>query len=415
MIKSIRIRGFKSFRDVTLKLGGLNLLVGTNASGKSNFFDALRVLQGIGYGLTVDEIFNGKPRGAINDVWEPIRGGMGKAGFIDRSVSEPNMSAQSVIGFDVEMQFDVEKQGSVTITYSIEIDCEHGVILQERLADAKGSILERPGDDVDDFSETIRGGTKGGEFEEFLFTGTSYDRVRSYLPDPVLFSLLSKDSLQLLGRCLQLLRNVQHLDPSPQLLREYSQSRSVTRMGERGENFAALVSSILADEKASAAYVSWLQELTPSEVESVKILRGADQEPLFALSEGGIDYSARVLSDGTLRFAALAAALFQSDMPALLLLEEVENGIHPTRLQLLMQLLRTQVVVGTQIIATTHSPHVLSWLDPEEYATTFLFRRNEETGESTVTPLSELPHLHEVIRHAPIGDLFADGWMEGID
>ncbi len=75
MIEQITIKNFKSFKDVTLKLGPLNIFIGTNASGKSNFFDALRVLQGIGYGFTLSEILDGKPKSATSEVWEGIRGG----------------------------------------------------------------------------------------------------------------------------------------------------------------------------------------------------------------------------------------------------------------------------------------------------------------------------------------------------
>ena len=59
VITHIEISGFKSLEKVSLDLGGLNVFVGTNASGKSKFFDALRVPQGIGYGLTIGEIFDG--------------------------------------------------------------------------------------------------------------------------------------------------------------------------------------------------------------------------------------------------------------------------------------------------------------------------------------------------------------------
>lgn len=78
MIKSLTIKGFKSLEKITLNLSNLNLFVGTNASGKSNFFDGLRVLQGIGYGFTIDEIFNGKPKSATSEVWDAIRGGSSK-------------------------------------------------------------------------------------------------------------------------------------------------------------------------------------------------------------------------------------------------------------------------------------------------------------------------------------------------
>ncbi|MFA5258140.1 MAG: AAA family ATPase, partial [Opitutales bacterium] len=79
MITELNISNFKSLRDVKLKLGPLNLFIGANASGKSNFFDALRVLQGIGNGYTVSEVFNGRPEDPINSRWQGIRGGIGKA------------------------------------------------------------------------------------------------------------------------------------------------------------------------------------------------------------------------------------------------------------------------------------------------------------------------------------------------
>ena len=81
MIEQIAIKGFKSFVNVQIELGRMNLFVGTNASGKSNFFDALRVLQGIGNGFTVSEILDGKPRSATNETWDGVRGGSNKACF----------------------------------------------------------------------------------------------------------------------------------------------------------------------------------------------------------------------------------------------------------------------------------------------------------------------------------------------
>ena len=81
MIERIRIENFKSLRDVNVTLGRLNLFIGTNASGKSNFFDALRVLQGIGNGFTISEILDGKPKSATSEVWDGSRGGSAKACF----------------------------------------------------------------------------------------------------------------------------------------------------------------------------------------------------------------------------------------------------------------------------------------------------------------------------------------------
>jgi DNA repair ATPase RecN len=84
MIRSIQIRGFKSLEKVDVELGSLNIFIGANASGKSNFFDALRVLQGIGYGFTIGEILDGKPKSASSEVWDAIRGGKRASGVLER-------------------------------------------------------------------------------------------------------------------------------------------------------------------------------------------------------------------------------------------------------------------------------------------------------------------------------------------
>jgi predicted ATPase len=129
--------------------------------------------------------------------------------------------------------------------------------------------------------------------------------------------------------------------------------------------------------------------------------------------ERGSIYPAPILSDGTLRFAAIAAAFFQPDMPDVLTVEEIENGIHPSRVRLLVELLRSQSGrSGRQVMATTHSPVVLSWLKPSDYGTTFHCTRDDETGESHITPLSEVPMFQSVVQKQPIGELFAELWLE---
>lgn len=60
MLKKIRLTDFKSFVDEEVELAPLTLLVGANASGKSNFLDAIRFLQVLSVGLTLGEVLNGE-------------------------------------------------------------------------------------------------------------------------------------------------------------------------------------------------------------------------------------------------------------------------------------------------------------------------------------------------------------------
>ena len=66
MITSIRMVNFKNFVDETLRLGPFTVVVGTNASGKSNIRDAFRILHGIGRGYTLMEVVGGKWGRAVN-------------------------------------------------------------------------------------------------------------------------------------------------------------------------------------------------------------------------------------------------------------------------------------------------------------------------------------------------------------
>ncbi len=394
MITEIEIEGFKSLERVHLKLGKFNLFVGANASGKSNFFDALRVLQGIGNGFSIEEIFQGRPKSATSEVWEGIRGGVAKAKFMRQA--HPGQD-DSPITFRVGLK---APRGSHEFSYSIGISPDRGSIQFEALeVDAKQIFS------ADAQTTTLSNFYKLRELDQ---------NGRPALVDVDFMMLLEGTEKEERKACVKLLSNMQRLSPVPEVLRNYGQLFLANRIGESGENFASLVKSILGSKENGAAYVSWLRELLSSEAEDIEILSGAVGEPLFALKRGSLVFPAHILSDGTLRFAALVAAFFQPDMPDIITIEEIENGIHPARIRLLLELLKSQSSEnGPQVFATTHSPVVLAWLDESDYETTFFCKRDEETGASIIKPLSEIPRLIELVKTQPLGELFTEGWMEG--
>lgn len=60
MLASLRLKNFKNFADETLRMGPFTVLVGANASGKSNVRDALRFLHGVGRGYSLADIIGGR-------------------------------------------------------------------------------------------------------------------------------------------------------------------------------------------------------------------------------------------------------------------------------------------------------------------------------------------------------------------
>ena len=398
MIDRIVIKNFKSFRNVDLKLGRMNLFIGTNASGKSNFLEALRVLQGIGNGFTISEILDGKPKSDTSEVWEGIRGestyarfaGTDEASTVDIvAIGTPNGRPQD--HWDYKISFSP--------TYG-RVTAERLRLAERVIYNSNSNVLGHPVLPI-----KYHSGARGRPPQ------LDFDSSRPVLGQFATTGYAEAKSAALIGSQLA---NSQRVAPSPPVLQQYSRAHHVKRLGDHGENFAALVRAICQDEQNKDAYLAWLQELRPDEVNDVGTLSGAVGEPLFMLKEGNQVFPAPVLSEGTLRFAAITAAFFQPAMPGIMTIEDIESGIHPTRLRLLIELLRSQSESGdTQVFATTHSPTTLAWIQENEYSTTFVCRRDEETGESTITPLVEVPHFLEVVekQYSP-SELFADGWLE---
>ena len=78
MITSLRLIDFKNFADATLRMGPFTVIVGANASGKSNLRDAFRILHGIGRGYNLADIVGGKYGAGGHVEWNQIRGAFGE-------------------------------------------------------------------------------------------------------------------------------------------------------------------------------------------------------------------------------------------------------------------------------------------------------------------------------------------------
>jgi len=207
------------------------------------------------------------------------------------------------------------------------------------------------------------------------------------------------------------LNQMQFLDPMPSVLRTYSSK--VARLGERGEGFAALIHEIeMSGNKP--ALLDWLKELRPDEVSDLRAISGAVNDYMAAITERKTEFPAPTVSEGTLRFIALAAAFFQPSMPKVLVIEEIEKGLHPSRLRLLLELMRSQSKrTGTQVFATTHSPTLLAWLTEEDRKTTFVCTRDAESGATKMRSLADIPRFEELLEEgSQIDELFAEGWLE---
>lgn len=404
MITSISLKNFKSIKEAKLKLGTFNLFIGANASGKSNFFDALRVLQGIGWGLSIDEILNGRPRTGAGSEWDGVRGGSSYLQWADPA-AEDSRAKQVWIEATVRPRSEAEHQQSYS--YGIGINTVKNCVLGEYLSGGWETVEVE--NEISSPVITARYDAPGRGKKPHI----DFEKHRPVLQQARSNARLTPTDRKRAEDLLKSLRDTQRLDPQPSVLRRYASALEVERMGEHGENFAALVEQICTDAKRKEGYLGWLRELRPTEVDDIRVLRGALKEPLFGLMEKGREFPAPVLSDGTLRFAAITAAFFQPSMPEVLMLEEIENGVHAGRLRLLLELLKSRAGASqTQVLATSHSALMLDWLAEEDYQYVFLCSREPELGVTTITPLTEVPHFLESVKTTLASQLISEGWME---
>ena len=109
----------------------------------------------------------------------------------------------------------------------------------------------------------------------------------------------------------------------------------------------------------------------------------------------------------------MLASLIGTNRASLYFFEEIDNGIHPSRLRLLMDLIETQTSRGgVQVVSTTHSPDLLSIIGEEAFGHTSLVCRRPETDNAVIRPVAGLPDASELRDAQGLGRLHASGWME---
>ena len=369
MITSIRLVNFKNFADETLRVGPFTVIVGANASGKSNIRDAFRFLHGIGRGYTLAEILGGKYGGGGQREWEPIRGA---ASEVVR-FGHPQFSLE--VGFELN---DTEKH------YSIEIGYEPAgysifQFLKEKLTSNAETVFETPILNLSDEGRPI---------------------------------LLQQPKAV---RCeiLDLLDSMRFLEPSPDRMREPS-FPGANILGDSGENLPTVLEGICSDPTRKETLADWLSELTPMDVADFDFPRDpSGRIHLMICEKNDRKVSAYSASDGTLRFLALLAVLLNENPKSLYFFEEIDNGIHPVRLNLLMDLIERQTAKrGIQVLTTTHAPTLLTVMNDKTFENTSVVCRLEDTSDAIIRPVAKLPNVRELRKDQGLGRLHESGWME---
>ena len=392
MITSLRMVNFKNFADETLRLGPFTVIIGANASGKSNIRDAFRFLHGIGRGYTLAQIIEG------TNGWPGIRGAPSEIVRFEPVF----VHSWSTMTLSVEMALnDQEVCYSITVGYNPQST--------DRFRVEKETLTV----DSENIYDTFEG--PNGRTLSVNLTSPEKRVVQLGRTSPLLNQLLTlfwHSISNLAHETVSIFQNTRFLDFSPEDLRRPPRPGE-REVGDSGSNLPSAVEEICSHPESKRTLLSWLHELVPMDVQDFDFpLNSEGQVQLFFVERSGRRISAGSASDGTLRFLGVLAALLAQQPRSLYVFEDLDAGIHPARLWLLLDFIERETAKGqVQVITTTHSPALLTWMNDSTFEHTSVVYRDDYWTDSIIRPIAGLYNLRELRKSTTLGELFTSNWI----
>lgn len=348
----IRIKGYKSFDDLNFYLRRINLLIGSNGAGKSNFLSFFEFLAAV-----------------YNQGLEPfvaMRGGVDKFLHQGRKVTE-TIEAQIIQDRNSYRLILREADGKL-------------IVENEQLGYRYAGNWDYA--TISTFSTEAKiksyNGMKRGDY------------VREYLSHIRKFHFHDTGSRSpFASEC--------HIKNDAQVLYEHGENLAPILYRIQQEN-PQIYHRIILIIQSVAPYFSDFY-FNPSPADTLRLLW---QDKYSTMIYGPND-----LSDGTIRFIALVVLFMQPWLPKVIIIDEPELGLHPMAIQKLAGLIKIASQRGTQIIIATQSAELISNFEPEDVITV-----NQTNGQTTMKRLDSMELQHWLDDYT-LGDLWKQNILKG--
>ena len=396
MLLRLHVQGFKNLKNVEIRFGPLTCFVGVNGVGKSNVLDAIQFLRA----LTEQDI-----QTAAKAVRSPVSGEFGPRDlFFGGDASVPMcFSADILVPRRVIDDFGREAEPATTLLrYEVELGYMENtvprlVLNREVLRPIKaGEAREVIGfDHKPEFRKSVVKATRRkGEFistvdgdgvAEIKLHQDGGSRGQAFAPGKSPRTVVGGTNAAEYPTVLAARREMaswRTIQLEPSAIRTPDRIGGPTHVDEHGGHIAAALDRLIGreatDGRTLAEVVNRLSTLV-GEVRTIEIDRDDARQQLTVMAKlHGCDepLGPRSLSDGTLRFLALVTMYVDQDSGALLCMEEPENGMHPSRMPDVIEILEDYCVDPDleakrdnplrQVIINTHSPDVVRQLSHQE-------------------------------------------------
>lgn len=425
LIKKIKLSNFKCFDEVEVDLNDFNVLVGANASGKSNFLQAFKFLNDIQeYGL----------ENAVS-----LQGG---GDYLKNFNSEKNLVSLSFEilplknlfffeGGRTPMHAIVLQKREITYEINLEVKDDKYRVINESLK-IIGDIKE-----IEITKEILR--ESSSTLYDFVFECiNSNGQIKVLTSEPKEIKLTKDNSISITPNMLSYLLNskneadLREKIPSHKSLLDYynyplknifslqmyrfdnrifrnaSSVFGKAELEENGENIAIVIKKILENDEEKRRFINVVRDILPFildfEVEEIY-----NRSLIFkALEVYHKKYvPSMLLSDGTITIIIMIVALF-FEKKQMAIFEEPEHGIHPALIAKLMNLFY-EASHDKQILITTHNPEVVKHTQLKD----LLLISRKENGSSTIVRPNNSQAVHTFLdNELGIDEIFTQNLLD---
>ncbi|MEM1632422.1 MAG: AAA family ATPase [Thermofilum sp.] len=390
MLIKLKLRNFLSFKDASVTLGKLNIVVGANASGKTNLLKSLELLSSLAR-LGYPHV-EGYAALSAGGGWYLNLGGL---------AHNFDASAGVVVGVDALVE------GAV-VSYTVRISADS---FEEEVARGR-EILMRASSKERSFTYAARDGSPrtvdrlaAASLDVLYYDLRGDKRIQRVNVYPSALAHVPADAHPALRGLTELLRGVKVLHPDLATLRLRSSVRDQPETGYRGEGLARpLLQLCLERRKEYEVIERTVRGLLPDLDAIVPRIEGEEVEIQMRINGLPRPLTAAGIPDGALRLTCFTAAL-QSGC-TLVAFEAPECFLHPRQLELLVALVK---LAEPQIIFTTYSPQLLDFFRPEEVVVV-----SRVDAASKAERLVESEKYKIVREFLEAGGSLSEAWLTGL-
>jgi len=413
MIRRIEALNFRCLRHVEQTLNNFHILVGPNASGKTTFLDVVAFLGDL-VSDGPDAAIANRTQNLQDLVWRRLGPCFELA--VELNVPEDrrhklDKPSRGVARYEVAIGTDSETAEWAILAEKLLLKgrqkyqpSSQRLLFPQAVEPPKALITPKSARNV----KTVVNKVPGGNDNFYDETGKGWDHAFKLGPRKSALGNLPEDESKFpVATWLKgvLAQGVQRLILNSVAMRRPSPPGQPKRFLPDGSNLPWVLDRL--KNEAPGKYQDWIGHLRtalPDLADVKTIERPEDRHRYLVICyRDGLEVPSWTASDGTLRLLALTLPAYLPGLQGIYLIEEPENGIHPSAVECVFQSLSS--VYDAQILLATHSPVILSIAEPEQV---LCFAKTGE-GATDIVYGSEHPNLKDWRGETNLGVLFAGG------